>query len=238
MISVCLATYNGAAFLDEQLDSIFSQLDVTDEIVVSDDGSTDATPAIVQRYASAQGPSVKVVKGPCGGVPALNFENALRHASGDVIFLADQDDRWVDGKVARMTEALREADCVVSDCYVTDGSLHVVSESFYASNATRPGRLYNLLRRNGYLGCCMAFRREVMERSLPFPASIPMHDIWIGNVAAFFFKVKFIDDRLIYFRRHSHNSSVTARKSPFSCWKKIGFRWSVTAALIGRALRG
>lgn len=228
MITVCIATYNGAAHIAEQLASILPQLAEGDEVIVSDDGSTDQTLAIVQSFSS---PLVKIVKGPCLGSPILNFENALRHASGDIIFLSDQDDKWVEGKVARMAEALREADCVVSDCYVTDERLRVTAESFYAMNATRPGLWYNLLRRNGYLGCCMAFRRSVAQASLPFPRHIPMHDIWIGNVAACKFSVKFIDDKLIWFRRHGHNASVTATKSPYSCWKKMGFRLRVLAGL-------
>lgn len=235
MISVCIATYNGAAHIAEQLSSIFPQLAEGDEVIVSDDGSTDQTLAIVQSFRS---PLVKIVKGPCLGSPILNFENALRHASGDLIFLSDQDDKWVEGKVVRMAEALREADCVVSDCYVTDERLRVTAESFYAMNATRPGLWYNLLRRNGYLGCCMAFRRSVAQASLPFPRRIPMHDIWIGNVAACKFSVKFIDDKLIWFRRHGHNASVTATKSPYSCWKKMGFRLRVLAGLFCLLFRG
>ena len=234
MISVCIATYNGAAYIKAQLESILPQLSPSDEVIISDDASTDATRSII---ASLQSPVVKVVDGPCRKSPGLNFENALRHASGDIIFLADQDDVWVENKVERMVAALSAADCVVSDCYVTDGSLRVTEESFYAANATRPGRFYNLLRRNGYLGCCMAFRRRVLAKSLPFPKNLPMHDIWIGNVAAFCFNVKFIEDKLIYFRRHGNNASVTARKSPFSFREKVGFRWHILCALPRLSLR-
>lgn len=231
MISVCMTTYNGAPHLREQLASILPQLGERDEVVISDDGSTDETLSLISSIGS---PLVKVVEGPRKGSPALNFENALRHCSGDYIFLADQDDKWAGNKVRRMMEALRDADCVVSDCYVTDGQLRVTTPSFYALNRTRPGLWYNLLRRNGYLGCCMAFKRNVMLRSLPFPKDIPMHDIWIGNVAACRFSVKFIEDRLIYFRRHGSNASVTAQKSPFSWSKKIGFRWNVLRHLFPR----
>lgn len=228
MISVCIATYNGAAHIAEQLGSILPQIGEGDEVIVSDDGSTDRTLAIVRSFRN---PAIRIVQGPCKGSPILNFERALRACSGDYIFLSDQDDKWVDGKVDRMMEALREAECVVSDCYVTDERLHVTAESFYATNATRPGLFYNLLCRNGYLGCCMAFRRCVLQRSLPFPGNIPMHDIWIGNVAACKYRVKFIEDKLIYFRRHASNVSVTARKSPYSCLKKIGFRWRILSHL-------
>jgi len=231
MISVCIATYNGAPHIGEQLASILPQLHEGDEVVISDDGSTDDTLSIVASFRS---PLVKVVQGPCKGSPILNFENALRHCSGDYVFLADQDDKWTGDKVERMTEALQTADCVVSDCYVTDEHLRVTDDSFYRLNRTRPGTWYNLLQRNGYLGCCMAFSRRAVEKSLPFPKDIPMHDIWMGNVSAFWFNVKFIDDKLIYFRRHGHNASVTATRSPYSLKRKIGFRWHVLRQLLRR----
>lgn len=224
MISVCIATYNGEKLLRQQLDSILPELSAGDEIVISDDNSTDCTRDIINSYNS---PFIRLIEGPCKGSPIPNFENALQHAKGEYIFLSDQDDVWVPGKVKIMLAALEKSHCVVSDCYVTDGHLNVTSDSFYALNNTRPGFLYNLLRKNGYLGCCMAFRRDVLEKSLPFPDDTPMHDIWIGNIAALRFDVTFIPDKLIYFRRHNHNASVTARKSTYSVKQKLGFRWSI-----------
>ena len=90
---------------------------------------------------------------------------------------------------------------------------------------------YNLLVKNGYLGCCMAFRKEVLDAALPFPSCIPMHDIWIGNVAAFRFSVSFIGKAMVFFRRHGEANSSTARKSDAPLWSKIRFRLNVCRGL-------
>ena len=234
MISVCIATYNGKEELRRQLDSIYPQLSAEDEIVISDDNSTDGTRELIESYMHREDvePQVRLIDGPCLHSPIPNFENALRNSKGDYIFLSDQDDQWMPNKVEVIMRALQQSCCVVSDCVVTDGNLRVIAPSFYQLNVTRPGWMYNLLRKNGYLGCCMAFRRCVLERSLPFPKHTPMHDIWIGNVAAMYFDVNFIDDKLINFCRHDHNASDTARKSTASLIKKIGFRVVVIKDLL------
>lgn len=233
MISVCIASYNGVAEIGRQLDSIIPQLSDGDEVVISDDGSTDGTRELIRKYPSKL---IRLIDGPSLGSPVPNFENALRHAKGDYIFLSDQDDKWLPNKVEVTMAALREHSCVVSDCFVTDGALKPLHPSFYALNKTRPGWMYNLLRKNGYLGCCMAFRRSVLEKSLPFPPRTPMHDIWIGNVAAMYFDVAFIPERLIYFCRHDHNASDTARKSQASVREKLSFRWVTVMALLRKRL--
>ena len=228
MISVCMATYNGEKMIKEQLASILPQLHEGDEVVVSDDHSSDHTLDVVRAMNN---PLIRIVEGPHNGSLISNFEHALKVAKGDYLFLCDQDDKWLPNKVEVMMKALKTADCVVSDCYVTDDTLNVTSESFYTLNKTKPGKVYNLLLKNGYLGCCMAMKRKVVEAAMPFPADIPMHDIWLGNVAAFHFSVSFIPERLIYFRRHGSNSSVTARKSTYSFSQKMGFRMAILKGL-------
>lgn len=231
MISVCIATYNGAAYIRQQIASILPQLSEGDEIVVSDDGSTDATLAEVRALGS---PLVRIVEGPRKGSPVLNFENALSHAKGDYLFLCDQDDVWEPHKVSVMMAALREVSCVVSDCTVVDARLRQLSPSFYSVVRKHEGRWYNLLVRNCYLGCCMAFRREVLERALPFPPSVAMHDIWLGNVAAFFFTLRFIPDRLMSYRRHGANASTTSDPSSHTLAQKLAIRLRVVRALLQR----
>ena len=222
MISVCIATYNGARYIGEQLASILKQLSAEDEVVVSDDGSTDGTIDIVRSLNDRR---IRIVGGPRRHSPTLNFEWALRNAKGEYVFLADQDDVWLEGKVRRCMEELQECDCVVSDARVTDSLLNTTSESLFKLMHVRRGRLSNLLWRNGYTGCCMAFRREVLSKALPFPTDIPMHDIWIGNVAAFCGRLRFIDDRLLLFRRHDATASCNGKGSSYSLWQKLSFRW-------------
>ena len=222
MISICIATYNGARYIAEQLASILKQLSAEDEVVVSDDGSTDGTLDIVRSFNDRR---IRIVDGPQRHSPTLNFEWALRNAKGEYIFLADQDDVWLEGKVRRCVEELQMCDCVVSDARVTDSLLNTTSESLFQLMHVRRGRLSNLLWRNGYTGCCMAFKRKVLSKALPFPTNIPMHDIWIGNVAAFCGRLHFINDRLLLFRRHDATASYNGKGSSYSIWQKLKFRW-------------
>lgn len=222
MISVCIATYNGARYIGEQLASILKQLSAEDEVVVSDDGSTDGTIDIVRSLNDRR---IRIVDGPRRHSPTLNFERALRNAKGEYIFLADQDDVWLEGKVTRCVEELQMCDCVVSDARVTDSLLNTTSESLFQLMHVKRGRLSNLLWRNGYTGCCMAFKREVLSKALPFPTDIPMHDIWIGNVAAFCGRLHFIDDHLLLFRRHDTTASCNGKGSNYSLWQNLSFRW-------------
>ncbi len=220
-----MATYNGVPVVLTQLHSILDQLSDGDEVVVSDDASSDDTRLLIEELGDKR---VRIVDGPATGSPIPNFENALRHANGDFIFLSDQDDKWLPGKVEACIGKLREGnDCVVTDCVVTDRDLNTTAPSFFQLNGTRKGRLYNLLVKNGYLGCCMAFTRDVVKKSLPFPSDIPMHDIWIGNVAARTGKVAFIDKPYLLFRRSGENASTTASKSRYGLLRKLSMRWTV-----------
>ena len=224
MISVCVATYNGEKFIREQIDSILCQLSSDDEIIVSDDGSTDGTIVIINCIGDKR---IRIIEGPRKHSPTFNFENALKEAKGDYIFLADQDDVWKTNKVEVCMKWLQKYHCVVSDAQVTDSNLNPLYPSLYAIMQVRQGHIYNTVWKNGYTGCCMAFRRNILEASLPFPKDIPMHDIWIGNVAAYKYNVKFIPDKLILFRRHKETISCNGKGSKYSIWQQMKFRWSI-----------
>ena len=229
MISVCIATYNGQQYISEQLSSILSQLGENDEVIVSDDGSVDSTLDIVRGFDDDR---IRVVEGPCKGV-VCNFENALKHVKGDYIFFSDQDDIWTSDKVAVSLEYLKTYACIVSDAYVVDAESNKVLDSFFEYNGTRKGFLKNLLLKNGYTGCCMAFRRELLDKALPFPEGIPMHDIWIGNIAEIFYSFSFVPEKLIRYRRHGSNATMTLRlASRNSLLKKIFIRVKVLIALL------
>ena len=229
MISVCIATYNGERFIREQIDSILRQLSSDDEIIVSDDGSTDDTISIINSIDDKR---IRIIEGPRKHSPTLNFERAMKEAKGDYIFLADQDDVWKPNKVEVCIKWLQNYDCVVSDAEVTDSNLNPLYPSLYSIMQVRQGRIYNTVWKNGYTGCCMAFRHEVLNASLPFPKDIPMHDIWIGNVAAYKYNMKFIPDKLIMFRRHNETISCNGKGSKYSIWQKIKFRWSIIKNIV------
>ena len=219
-ISVCIPTYNGSKYIKEQLLSILNQLNPGDEVIVSDDSSTDNT---VELIKSLNDKRILILENNCFKSPIYNLENALKQASGDYIFTADQDDIWMSNKVNIMIENLLQANLVVSDCIVIDSNEKVISESFYKLNSSKSGLLNNIIK-NSFLGCCMAFDRKILDYVLPFPSNIAMHDIWIGLNAEVIGKTKFIDDKLIYYRRHGENFSFTSDKSKFGFLYKIQYR--------------
>lgn len=204
-VSVCMATYNGQEYLKEQIFSILTQLSEIDELVVSDDGSTDDTLTII---SSLKDPRIKIITNAMDKGYSGNFENALLNATGEIIFLSDQDDVWLDGRVKKMCDALQTFDLVVSDAQFVDKCLHVTNETFFALRGGKVGFLNNLYK-SRYLGACMAFRRSILEKLLPFPTfrGLCPHDLWITLVAEFYFKVAVIREPLILYRRHDNNVS-------------------------------
>lgn len=228
MISVCLAAYNGSAHIEAQLRSILASPLVT-EVLVSDDGSTDTTRQIVQ---SIDDPRLQLLPGPGAGLIS-NFEFLLARASGQYIFLADQDDVWLPEKVEVMLAHLHHADLVVSDCQVTDAALRPLHPSFFALRNSGPGLRHNLTR-NSYLGCCMALRRDLLRHALPFPPDLPMHDWWLGLVAELFGRVVFEPRPLVLYRRHGHNASSTAEPSKAHKWRQLQWRLLMLRALFQR----
>lgn len=204
-VSVCIATYNGQKYIKEQLESIVSQLSIDDEIVVSDDGSTDNTLAIINELNDTR---IKVVHNQSEHGYTPNFENALKHSSGDYVVLSDQDDVWMPNKLSVIRNDLEQADFVVSNAKVVDSNLNLISDSFWSLSSPYRSFWGNIFRFS-YLGCCMAFRRSVLEVALPFPGRHLMatHDNWLFLVGIACFKVCFESEPLIMYRRHMCNTS-------------------------------
>lgn len=232
-ISVCMATYNGEKYIKEQLDSILFQLTKDDEVIVSDDSSGDNTVEIINSYYDNR---IRIFENQKFKSPIFNFENALKHANGDVIVLADQDDIWQGNKIETIKKYMQEYDLVLSDADIIDEHGKNLHESFYKLNGSRNGLIKNIVK-NSYLGCTMAFNRKVLDKSLPFPKDIPMHDWWIGLIAEMYGKTYFIEDKLISYRRHGNNASPTGEKSKYSLMQKIVFRLVMVKNLIWRYFR-
>lgn len=230
MISVCLASYNGEAYILEQVSSILGQLSAEDEVIVSDDGSNDST---LEKVRGFNDPRIRLLHGPRQGLVA-NFQNAILHARGDIIVLSDQDDVWLPGRLENVVPCLRVHDLVVCDCTVVDRDLNLISPSFYRLNNSGPGLLKNFTR-NSYQGCCMAFRKSVLELALPFPVNIPMHDWWLGLVAELYGSVFFLHQPGLLYRRHDANQSSTAQVSRVGLLAQIRWRLGLIIALISRA---
>jgi len=226
-----MAVYNGEKYLAAQIRSIIPQLGIGDELVISDDGSEDNTGSIIGEIDDKR---IKYFVNEKRNGPVSNFENALKKASGSYIFLADQDDIWHRDKIDIMQKSLYDYDMAICDCEVVNEELEKIYPSFFHINHSGKGLLRNLFK-NSYIGCCMGFRREVLDKSLPFPENIPMHDAWIGLVGEMHYKVKFIDRSLVKYRRHRENISAITNSNNNGLAKKISNRFKYVKHLIARA---
>lgn len=210
MISVCVTTYNGADYIESQLRSILVQLSAHDEVIVSDDGSADETMQVIRGIGDKR---IRVLEHPHVGV-TRNFYAALDEAKGEYIFLADQDDVWLENKVSRCVECLQKYDLVVTDAKVTDESLCVVEKSLFELLNSREGLWKNWFACTFY-GSMMAFRRSVLDAAHPYPSSTMIaHDWWIGMVAEMKGKVCFLKEPLVLYRRHA-GTMTQVNKKPF-----------------------
>ena len=206
-ISVAMAIYNGEKYIKEQIDSILSQLEEKDELIISDDGSQDNTIEIIKEL-SKKYPQIKLINGPRKGVKQ-NFANAITNCNGKYIFLSDQDDLWMENKVNSVLKVFEEqnCDCITHDCDVINSdNTKVLIDSFFEYRKSKPGVLTNIYK-NRYLGCCMAFNSDMKKYILPIPNDIEMHDQWIGIICDKHGKSIFLNKKLFHYRRHEDNVS-------------------------------
>jgi glycosyltransferase involved in cell wall biosynthesis len=228
-ISVCMAVYNGAAYLKPQMCSILSQLRTNDEVVVVDDASQDNSAELLRELSDAR---VHVYRNERNLGVLAAFERATRQAQGDILFLSDQDDIWLPGKVEKIIAAFSlnpEITLVASDAQVIDETGCVVADSFFEQRGHfSVGVLHNLIK-NKYLGCTLAFRRSMLEYFLPIPRDVPMHDIWFGLINDIYGKTHFIDQPLIAYRRHENNVSPSVGASIV---QKLVWRWRLAKNLL------
>jgi glycosyltransferase involved in cell wall biosynthesis len=233
MVSVCLAVFNGGDFLKDQLDSILLQLGPYDEVLIGDDGSDQPTLDVLSEYTDDR----VLIFYNYFGEHVENFEFLLSKAQGDIIFLSDQDDVWASDKVAICKSHLKN-DCyfVISNCTVTNRELRPIKESFLEGFDIEEISQYSLIEAlfvmPPHYGCCMAFKKEILEVCLPFPKNIEAHDRWIGYATRLKYKIKYLPDRLVLFRRHDANVSaqggsdiVITGESPYSIFDR-GVRYA------------
>lgn len=219
MTSVCLATYNGEKHLERQIRSILPQLAAEDEIIVSDDGSTDGTLRVVAAIGDRR---IRVVEGPRKGL-VKNFENAIRAAEGDVIFLCDQDDEWAPNKVERVLAEFEKtkAKVLMHDVVVVREDGSTLYPSLFRQRKMRHGVIANLYK-SSYLGAAMAFRKELKAKILPVRGSMMgnMHDTWIGFVGELNGGVRYLDEILGKYYRYP-TSVTSAELRPMSVPRQI-----------------
>lgn len=218
LVDVVMAAYNGAGFLDEQIQSVLNQSCRDFRLIVRDDGSTDGTRALLESHAARYRDIIGLVdddgrhQGSCG-----SFARLIETARADYVMPCDQDDVWLPEKIA-MTLAhmkrLEEAyghDCPIlvhTDLAVADAALRPISSSFWAYEGLDPlhgGRLHRLLLQNVVTGCTLMANRALIEKAMPIPPEAMMHDWWLGLVAAALGKIDYLPQATMHYRQHGTN---------------------------------
>lgn len=229
-LSVALCTYNGIAYLQEQLDSIMQQSFMVDEVIICDDGSTDGTIAFIQKYKEVQPVKIQLFINEENLRVTKNFEKAISLCTGDIIFFADQDDIWEYDKVKKITEYFdvnKQKDVVFTNAFLLDNNIKVNDTAWDKRNfrdtekqlVKDPVQMlrFLLLKWNVATGATMALRRKAIHRYIPF-GSFPhyLHDHQLVLMAAVENKLGFIDECLITYRMHADQQiGFRSRKVPF-----------------------
>lgn len=230
-ISIALCTYNGARFLQEQLESIAVQTRPPDEMVICDDQSKDSTVEILRNFASKVPFPVRIFLNEKNLGSTRNFEKAIKLCTGDIIFLSDQDDIWLPDKLEQIEEIFSNSPstgAVFTDAVLVDENLKPLEYSLWQSigfterekNLLSDGKSIEvLLKHNVVTGSTMAFRSKFKNLFLPIP-EIWIHDGWIALLIAFTSDIVAVSDPLIKYRQHNMQQ-IGAGNEPFSFYDKI-----------------
>lgn len=234
MISVCMATYNGQKYIKEQIDSILCQLSEDDELVVSDDHSSDKTVDIISSYHDDR---IKIYENVSRLGVTHNFEHALNLSKGDIILFSDQDDVWFPNKIQELTDFLVQGkyDLVTCNCALTDGDLHVIQPEYYTTESPVDRSVWGNFMKDLWLGCCMAFKRSILDEVLPIPQNIAAHDLWLALYCQLHFKCGYYPKVLQWYRRHDDTVSFTGQKNTNSLWYKLRYRIYLAYWLLNRS---
>ena len=206
-VSVCLAAHDGAQFVDEQVRSILDQLGPSDELVVVDDASTDATVSVVESFDD---PRIALHCNDVNVGSVRTFERALGLSRGAYLLLADQDDVWVPGRLEAMVAAL-QTDGVVATSVAVLGDrpgrprwpLRAGDSHRYAANVAAV-----LVGVRWYFGCAMGLRRDLLATVLPFPPWLTeSHDLWIGLVGNVRHEMRHLETPSVQRRLHGANQT-------------------------------
>lgn len=238
--TVVLCTFNGAAFLSEQLKTLLAQSLLPDEIVIFDDASSDDTWEIVTCFAgdaASRGVAVVALQNRDRLGFAGNFSKALEAATGDIIFLCDQDDLWHPDKLAVMVaHFLREPDLLFlhSNARLVDSKGVDLGNSLFEalemSDCERNRILSSdafavYLRRNLATGAASAFRGSLLAAALPVPAGW-IHDAWLAVIATARGRIAIVDDPLIDYRQHGSNQIGMSMRTPLLRVKDLFRSWN------------
>lgn len=213
-ISVVVATYNGERFIEEQINSIINQSLQPDEIIICDDNSNDLTVEKTKKTIEKSEIEYKIILHKKNQGVVKNFFEGASSASGEYIFLCDQDDYWLPQKIEHMSKILfddKKVQLVFSDATIVDENLNKRNTSLWETIFFKPSRVKSyqdyfneLLRRNIFTGMCMAVRKSLINLITDYP-DFMLHDELIGWYALNRGSVYPLQERLVLYRQHSMN---------------------------------
>lgn len=237
VVIVLLSVFNGEAYLKQQLDSILDQSLKPIKILVRDDGSTDSSAAILDAF-KRQFPDLLVcltdVPGNLGPKASFSLlmtaglEMAAPMADKRRVYfsLADQDDVWYPQKLSTLTAEMQRIEgalpkvpvLVHSDLRVVDADLHEIAPSFVRFQGLAPERkgAARQLVSNSVTGCSAMMNGELLQLALPIPEEAMMHDFWLAMVAEVFGKRSYLNQVLLDYRQHKHNTLGARPRPAFS----------------------
>lgn len=232
LIDILLPTYNGAAYLPEQLDSLFAQTCQEFRLLVRDDGSTDGSVEILASYAAQHVERMVIVPHDGRRLGASgNFGALLEHIEARYVMFCDQDDVWLSDKVALTLAAMRDLEqrhgehlplMVHTDLKVADERLALRAESFWRFSRIHPERLDRLprvLMQNFATGCTVMVNQPLVTLARPLPTEAMMHDWWLALVATRFGRARPLPKSTVLYRQHARNDTGAAR---WSFWAGVG----------------
>lgn len=208
-----MATYNGSAYVAEQVGSILAQLGPDDELVVVDDASTDDTVDVVRSFVDDR---VRLVESPVNQGYVATFQQALLACRHDLLLLADQDDVWPEGRVDVLVASLEEADVVAGNVSLLASGRPLRSPFgaegwvLRADDSTRHARNVGgvLAGIRPYYGCAMGLRRAALETALPFPSFlVESHDLWLALVGSLRRSTAHVPEVVVLRRVHDSNET-------------------------------
>lgn len=241
-ISIALCTYNGENYLEDQLKSILKQTRLPNEVVICDDCSFDGTIAILEKFKEAAPFKVSIHRNGINLGSTKNFEKCINLCIGDLIFLSDQDDYWLENKLEKIEKEFKDnntLNLVFTDGFVVDKNLKSLNYTLFQSlgfderkkkKIDKYREFDVLMFRDVITGCTMAFKKNAMQGPI-FPNGW-IHDAWIGLTVAAIYpgSIKYLDVPLIYYRQHGFNqvgalnwSTVRTNESFISNIKKNQF---------------
>lgn len=226
-ISIALCTYNGEKYISEQLQSLFAQTRRPDEIIISDDGSSDNTVKIAETLLNESKINYKIFKqSPSLGV-FKNFEFCMSQCTSDIIFPCDQDDIWKDTKLEQhmaLHESRIDKVLVYSNADVIQNDIEHYLYPLWEPKLIESGQYHTkqkmLYEGKSIAGCCMSIDKEFFHQILPIPDAI-YHDDWCTTSASLIDGIIGIPESLIYYRQHGGNVVGTIRGNKISYWKSL-----------------